>query len=254
MNETVMTQETKALLIKYADEYETANFLEGDPSWYMHQVSGADNQEAMAFLASCLSYGSRPQFMSKIGMILDWSGGEVYEWVRTGEFEQHFKSGDEKCFYRLYNNDTMHKFLKVYQELLLKYESLGNYLRQNSNDGLSAVESICHYFGEHGISVVVPKNAQSACKRVCMFLRWMVRSNSPVDLGLWSDFIDRKTLIIPMDTHVLQQSVNLGLLSSKTATMNSARRLTEALARIFPEDPLKGDFALFGHGVNKHNF
>ena len=84
-----------------------------------------------------------------------------------------------------------------------------------------------------------------------MFLRWMVRSGSPVDLGLWSDFIDRRKLIMPLDTHVLQQSVRLGLLQSKTATMNTARRLTDKLAEIFPDDPLKGDFALFGYGVNK---
>jgi uncharacterized protein (TIGR02757 family) len=144
----------------------------------------------------------------------------------------------------------MYHFLHAYQQLLQEHGTLGNLLRHQAHDGLSAVGSICRYFSQHGISVVVPKDTQSACKRVCMFLRWMVRSNSPVDLGLWSDFIDRRTLIIPMDTHVLQQSVNLGLLSSKTATMSTARRLTEALAEIFPDDPLKGDFALFGHGVN----
>ncbi|MBP5195925.1 MAG: DUF2400 family protein, partial [Bacteroidaceae bacterium] len=69
--------------------------------------------------------------------------------------------------------------------------------------------------------------------------------------GLWAGFIDRRTLIMPMDTHVLQQSVRLGLLSSKTASMSTACRLTASLADIFPEDPLKGDFALFGYGVNQ---
>ena len=78
----------------------------------------------------------------------------------------------------------------------------------------------------------------------------MVRSNSPVDIGLWADFIDRRTLIMPLDTHVLHQSVHLGLLNSQTATMTSAQRLTAKLAEIFPDDPLKGDFALFGYGVN----
>ena len=112
------------------------------------------------------------------------------------------------------------------------------------------MKAICGYFGDKGVSVVVPKDTQSACKRVCMFLRWMVRYDSPVDLGLWKDFIDRRSLIIPMDTHVLQQSVRLGLLNSKTATMSTARRLSAALMEIFPDDPMKGDFALFGYGVN----
>ena len=245
-----MTQESRDLLIKYAAQYETADFLEGDPSWFMHQVAGIENQEAMAFISSCLSYGNRQQFMKKTDMILSWSGGQPDQWVRSGGYEQHFRPGDKQCFYRLYNHDTMYHFLHAYQLLLQEHGSLGNLLRRQAHDGLSAVESICRYFSQHGISVVVPKDTQSACKRVCMFLRWMVRSDSPVDLGLWADFIDRRTLIIPMDTHVLQQSVNLGLLSSKTATMSTARRLTEALAEIFPDDPLKGDFALFGHGVN----
>ena len=78
----------------------------------------------------------------------------------------------------------------------------------------------------------------------------MVRRNSPVDLGLWADFIDSRTLIMPLDTHVLQQSVRLGLLSGKTATMSTAKKLTDKLSEFFPDDPLKGDFALFGYGVN----
>ena len=81
-------------------------------------------------------------------------------------------------------------------------------------------------------------------------MRWMVRDGSPVDLGLWSDIIDRRSLIMPMDTHVVQQSMRLGLLSSSSASMSSALRLTSAMSQVFPDDPLKGDFALFGYGVN----
>ena len=84
-----------------------------------------------------------------------------------------------------------------------------------------------------------------------MFLRWMVRDNSPVDLGLWSEFIDKRTLIMPMDTHVVQEAIALGLLNSKSNSMSNAIKLTDKLTEIFPEDPLKGDFALFGYGVNK---
>ena len=81
-------------------------------------------------------------------------------------------------------------------------------------------------------------------------MRWMVRSDSPVDLGLWSDIIDRRTLIMPMDTHVVQQSMRLNLLASSSTSMSAAQRLTSAMSLVFPDDPLKGDFALFGYGVN----
>ena len=205
----------KELLKQYAEQYETMEFLNGDPSWFMHQVSGDENQEAMAFIAASLSFGSRQQFMKKIQAILLWT----------------------------------HHFLHTYQQLLREYGTLGQYVRSEATDGLSAVEAICRYFAKHDISVIIPKDTKSACKRVCMFLRWMVRTDSPVDLGLWSDFIDRRTLIIPLDTHVLQQSMKLGLTTSKQTSMSAARKLTKALAAIFPDDPLKGDFALFGHGV-----
>lgn len=246
----VINKETCELLKQYAEQYETAAFLQGDPSWFMHQVSGTRNQEAMAFIAASLSYGSRQQFMKKIQLILDWSCGRVDEWVREGHYAEHLKLGDETCFYRLYTCDTMHRFLRTYQQLLNEYGTLGDYLHREATSAFEAVDAICRYFSQHDISVIIPKNTQSACKRVCMFLRWMVRTDSPVDLGLWADFIDRRTLIMPLDTHVLQQSERLGLISSKTASMTAARRLTAALATIFPVDPLKGDFALFGHGVN----
>ena len=84
-----------------------------------------------------------------------------------------------------------------------------------------------------------------------MFLRWMVRSHSPVDLGHWSDFLDRRTLIMPMDVHVVRQSVGFGLLGSSTTSMSAALRLTDSMRQVFPDDPLKGDFALFGLGIEQ---
>ena len=98
---------------------------------------------------------------------------------------------------------------------------------------------------------VVPKSAKSACKRVCMFLRWMVRDNSCVDLGLWSSFIPKESLIIPLDTHVLKQAKLFGLISSKASSMSLALNLTKKLKKAFPLDPLKADFALFGNGIDK---
>ena len=107
----------------------------------------------------------------------------------------------------------------------------------------------CAAFADSGAAYLVPKDATSACKRVCLFLRWMARSGSPVDIGLWSDFIDRRTLIMPLDTHVLDEARRLGLISGKQTSMRTAIKLTAEMATAFPDDPLKGDFALFGHGL-----
>ena len=236
------------LLRDYAERYETADFLVGDPSWWMHQVEGTANREATAFVASVLSYGSRSQFMPKIGTLLNLAEGDMDSWLRKGKYQEYFASSDNSSFYRLYSHSTMRHFFDVYASLLNEYGSLGEYIVRCT--GIEAVESICRWFSGRGVSTVIPKDATSACKRVCMFLRWMVRSNSPVDLGLWADRIDRRTLIMPLDTHVLSEATKLGLMGSRCASMHAARRLTDIMAEVFPDDPLKGDFALFGFGVD----
>lgn len=246
-----INRETEILLREYADKYENADFLVGDPSWFMHQVSGDRNREAMAWMASVLSYGSRAQFLPKIQHLLDLSLGNPQEWLADGAYKTCFRPDDTTCFYRLYNRGLMYAFFEACRELILEYGSLGVFVEAHSHDALSAVDALCSYFSGKGLAVIVPKDAKSACKRVCMFLRWMVRSGSPVDLGLWSSFIDRRSLIMPLDTHVLTEAGKLGLVKSRNASMGAALKLTASMAQIFPEDPLKGDFALFGYGVNQ---
>ena len=248
---TIIDDATRLRLMDLAARYETADFIKGDPSWWMHQVQGVGNQEAMAFVSQALSYGSRTQFMPKIGHLLEQCGGDMYRWLRSGAYRDCFAEGDTDCFYRLYSRGTMRSFLDAYAALMRDYGSLGEMVRRMADGtGLGAVEAICRWFALHGASAVVPKDTSSACKRICMFLRWMVRSESPVDLGLWASFVDRRTLIMPMDTHVLSEAVSLNLLQSRTASMSAARRLTDAMAQVFPDDPLRGDFALFGYGVD----
>ena len=242
--------ELRRTLAEYAERYETAAFLDGDPSWFMHQVEGDANREATAFVASALSFGSRSQFMPKIHSLLDAADGDIDSWVRSGRFSRSIRRGSCDCFYRFHTHGAMHDFLEEYRRVLDEFGTLGALVRGEAlGDGLRAVKSICGRFAQGG-GGVVPKDATSACKRVCMFLRWMVRGGSPVDLGLWEGFIDRRTLVVPLDVHVARESVLLGLVPCAGSTMSSARRVTAALAEAFPDDPLKGDFALFGLGVN----
>ena len=99
-------------------------------------------------------------------------------------------------------------------------------------------------------SKIVPKGKSSANKRIHMFLRWMVRQNSPVDLGLWS-WYSPADLLIPLDVHVMQEGQKLGLISEKaTASRKTAIELTEKMKEIFPGDPARADYALFGLGVS----
>lgn len=240
--------QTAELLRRNAAEYETAAFLLSDPSLFMHRVSGDANRETTAFVAAALSYGSRRQFMPKIQWLLDVAGGDIYKYVRARGYRDDI-ADSRQCFYRLY---TCHDFIVMLDRLRQALDSYGS-LRQLINDrgatdGLGAVRCITEWFA--GTTPVIPKDTSSACKRLCMFLRWMVRDGSPVDLGLWADIIDKRTLLMPLDTHVVQEARRLSLLSTASATMTAARRLTDAMREVFPDDPLRGDFALYGYGID----
>lgn len=245
-----MTEASTARLLRsYAEEYETAAFLAGDPAMFMHEVAGAREQETVAFIASCLSYGSRTQFIPKIRRVMTAASGRAYEWIVRGDYEKDFPASDE-CFYRLDTMRDMNGLFRALRSLLDRYGTLGDYVRASATDGPSAIDALTAFFASHGAPRAVPRDTRSACKRICMFLRWMVRRPSPVDIGLWSAFIDKKTLVMPIDTHVLQQARRLRLTQSNSASMCTALRLTRTMRDVFPDDPLRGDFALFGYGVN----
>ena len=92
---------TRELLIRYAEEYETSSFINGDPSWFMHQVEGETNQEVTAFVAASLSYGSRSQFLPKIQWLLDSADGNMSEWLSSGNFSNVVSADNNQCFYRM---------------------------------------------------------------------------------------------------------------------------------------------------------
>jgi uncharacterized protein (TIGR02757 family) len=238
-------------LSEYAERYETETFLFDDPSLFMHKVDGENNQEIIAFIAAELSYGKRELFFPKIQYIIDCSHGEVEKWILSNNYVNDIPD-NTGCYYRLYSNHIMHNFIKRIKQLIEEYGSLRKFAISNTKDkdALTFINAITKYFNTDEISHIIPKDTKSSCKRICMFLRWMSRTSSPVDLGLWSDIIDKRTLIMPMDVHVIQEACRLGLKTGKSASMKSARKLTDIMLEIFPDDPLKGDFALFGYGVN----
>lgn len=265
--------ELKKCLLELADKYEVASFSNEDPSQFLRWYTFAQvpDIEAASFIAAMLAFGSRKQFIPKIRQILqtaDSSSGSITLWLKSGAYKKDFPTGMQK-FYRFYSYDDFHVFFGELAEILNKAPSLGEFLhlqfeRQMKNAcsfSKSAAASTVSVPAPGDIimncfvqsfpkSAIVPKGKNSANKRIHMFLRWMVRRNSPVDLGLWTWF-NPADLLIPLDVHVMQQAVNLGLLpENSTASRKTAILLTKKLAQIFPNDPCRADFALFGLGIN----
>ena len=249
-----MTKRTKETLLRYAEKYERA-FPSPDPSEFLKAAEGVRNQEATAFVAACLSFGSIKRFMPKIGWLVEWANdsGGMDSWIRRGTFKRTVRPDACRCFYRFVTHAHLYAFLCTYQLIMREHGTLGEYVRGSGDGtGLGAVKAICAAFAGSDVGYLVPASASSACKRICLFLRWMVRE-PPVDLGLWKGFVDRGSLIMPLDAHVLKQARKLKLLAKEPATMATARKLTAIMAGVFPGDPLRGDFALFGQGRSGGN-
>ena len=270
----IMTEELKNKLKQLADKYEVSSFCDEDPSqflrWYEPEKGRGTiaDVEAASFIAAMLAFGNRKQFIPKIREILQTSErslGSISEWLKAGAYKKDFGKGPAK-FYRFYSYDDMQIFFGELTEILKQAKTMGEYFRgiyrgfrggaprrrgseqRSASAGGDLPLLIANAFPK---SAIVPKGKSSANKRVHMFLRWMVRRDSPVDLGLWT-WADPAELLIPLDVHVMQEAAKLGLIGEKaTASRKTAELLTAALCEVFPGDPCRGDFALFGLGVDK---
>lgn len=264
-------QDVNALLSDLALKYETTDFLEADPSRFLRYYKRTTDAEVFSFVAAMLSFGNRKQFIPKIQLLADLAGESFAAWIMSGNYRKDLLSPDgnqETKFYRFYSYKDMYVFFDELQQILRISGSFGRFFRESWQDlqpvewregGKSLTLSDCEKYQfsldrlisqSFPSSDIVSKGKNSANKRIHMFLRWMVRRNSPVDLGLWT-WYDPSLLIMPLDVHVMEESMNLGLLPENAkADRKTAVKLTERMKEIWPLDPVKGDFALFGLGVD----
>ena len=250
LSETTITQ-----LQALAQKYETASFTESDPSQFLNKFQKQQDTEIISFIAAMLSFGKRDQFIKKINYISEKCQPSPYNWIKNKIFQENFLSDDEKpdsTFYRFYTNQNMLSFFEELSEILEKHKTFENCVKSQYQQKIKTEPEI---FLDQIISQIFPKSKivakgkNSANKRIQMFLRWMIRDSSPVDKGFWT-WYPKEKLIIPLDTHVLQQSKNLGLIpENATGTRKTAMEITKSLNQVFPGDPVKGDFALFGLGI-----
>ena len=260
-----------ARLRTLADKYETKEFLRDDPSQFMHRFTALLDQELFAFIAAQLAFGKRELFIAKLNALYDaviaskpktrgaagaCQNAMFARWLLEGGHDKFFPKSQKK-FYRFFSDADMNSLCGRLAEIVKESGSLGAAVRaayQAAPFGLATVPQlrlvsalISLFPGEKCVS----QNPKGACKKLHMFLRWMVRQGSPVDLGLWK-WASAADLLIPLDTHVLQESARLGLIApNASASAKTAIELSQKMAQVFPNDPARADFALFGLGVNR---
>ena len=246
-----MDQKTITLLREWAKTYNTKSFIKDDPVQFPHRFSKKQDIEISAFLTAWISYGRRPNILKKAEELHQLLGESPYAFIRNGATTFAPFRNRPVCrrdtFYRFYTYDDLHLLCCRLKDIYDQYESLEDAMNALSDEE-PTVRLQRLFEGIHGVPVL---GGSSACKRLAMFLRWMARTDGIVDFGIWRTAVQPRQLLIPLDTHVHQISLRLGLTRQKTATMKTAREITNALAKVFPGDPCLGDFALFGYDINE---
>ena len=242
-------------LKRWAEQYETADFINADPVQIPHRYDSRVNIEISAFVTAWIAWGNRKQIIKKADFIdRKIFKGEPYHYIvgntvergNRPEWEQY--KGSTDCLYRTFTFGDFHDLCARLYDVYTSAENMEAVIKKaHETNGETALATLQSLFGS--VKGIPDFETQSACKRLCLFLRWMCRKGSPVDFGLW-DFCDPRNLIIPLDTHVHKQALRLGLVTRRTPDLQTAIEITDRFAEIFPDDPTKGDFALFGYGVN----
>lgn len=235
------------LYLKYRKKHSSS-----DPVWNLLRMKNEKDTEILGFITSCYSYGNVALINRFISDFTGRTGHNLFEF--TSNYAEH---KDKKFLrglhYRFNTPDDLSELIKCTGRILQRYGSLKNsfascYDIKDINIIPALTEFVLKFKSgkkpSPGFKYLVPSPADnSACKRLNLFLRWMVRKDE-IDFGIWSDEIDKAKLIMPVDTHVYRISRELNLVNRKSCDLKFAIELTECLKQFDETDPVKYDFAL----------
>lgn len=241
---------TKAELDKLVEKYENEDFIKDDPVQFIHRFHNKKDIEIAGFIASLLAYGNRKQFIKKLDELFAIAQNEPLNFIQNFEPEL---IGDFN--YRFGKPNDFIEIFKIMKELYNTSDGLEELFAYGYQQG-KIFENVVDYFyskaskdAKHGFYHMIPNpHNGGAMKRMCMYLRWMVRK-STVDVGIWK-FMKPSELYIPLDVHVGRVSRQMGLLTRSANDFKAVIELTENLKKLCPQDPIKYDFAIFSYGIN----
>ncbi len=223
----ISVEEIKSFALKYND----MQYFTGDPVIFPRRFveKGACLQdvEIAAVFAAHLAWGRRCMIVRDCGRAFDQMEWKPYDYVMRGTYRNEAVS--------LHRTVMWSEFAAICFRLKVIYE------RSDTLERLSPDEFRTLAFGQKS-------DLKAANKKIHLLRRWMVRRDGKVDLGLWKE-TDPSSLIIPLDTHVHTKAVDLGITCRRQTDFRTADEITGFFREIFPEDPVLGDYALFGLGV-----
>ena len=240
-------------------EFDWAARAEQDAIRYPLRYRNRAEREVVGLFAACMAYGRVTLFGPWVEWALGRMGESPHRFILGFDPVKHARRFDG-FHYRFNRPRDLAAFCLATQRLLIRHGSLGAFFAQGFSrehrDVTPALERFVDGFLSQDLSSVFPRNRLSygykhwftrpstggACKRLHLYLRWMVRRETP-DFGLWKD-IPPSALLIPVDTHIQNMARSVGLTRRRTRNWKMAEEITAGLRRLDPEDPVKYDFAL----------
>lgn len=227
-----MTSGLKEQLIDWAEKYNDPVYFGEDPIAFPRRFArdGASLKdiEIASVFAAHFAWGRRAMIVRDCERLFDHMEWRPLDYVMSGDWR------DDPV--------SIHRTVKWSDTAAICRRLKDFYTAQDSLETLSAKQIREVVFGQK-------PDAKAPDKKINMMRRWLVRDDGKVDLGLWKH-TSPSELLIPLDVHVYDQAVALGLTSRRSKDLATALQITDAFREIFPSDPAKGDFALFGYGVN----
>lgn len=253
----ITAEEIAGLLNAKTDHYNRPAFIKDDPVSVPHQFSKKQDIEIAGFFAAIFAWGNRTTIIAKSNELMRLMDYSPYS------FCLNYDLGGLKRLvgfkHRTFNATDLLYFIEFFKFHYSRHKSLETAFTHHG----STVEEMLSGFHQYFFSLEdVPARTRkhiatpekgSTCKRLNMFLRWMVRKDDKgVDFGIWKT-ISPAQLICPIDLHVARVARQLGILKRKQTDWLAALELTDYLRTLDKQDPVKYDFALFGTGVTEKN-
>ncbi|MHC4657885.1 MAG: TIGR02757 family protein [Planctomycetota bacterium] len=249
------------VLEKLYARYNHRRLIRPDPLQFVYQYSNPADMEIAGLLSAALAYGRVQQIEKSLANLLGRMGDSLSGFVQA--FDERKRAKLKNFRHRFTSGDNISDLLMLLKKVLNRYDSIEKFFLRgyNSSDKniISALSKFCDSLLDmhgkihngcvpRGLSYLLPRpEAGGACKRLNLFLRWMVRNDS-VDTGLWKS-VDKAKLIVPIDVHMGRLCRILGFYNQRTVSLRTAVTITESFADIEPADPVKYDFALSRIGI-----
>ena len=250
----ISDNELRELLDREAARINSLDFIAADPVQFPRRFERLQDIEIVALLSATIAWGNRKMICADCEKMLRMMEYRPYDFLRTQAYEEL----DDGNIHRTFFVRNFRHFMRGLSAIYGRHESLADFARSINVGGaefpawrlVEAINGVLHEANGCDDSRCLPLNLRtSALKRINMALRWLVRDDGIVDMGVWKGVIDKSRLFIPLDVHVGNTARQLGLVERRANDRRTVVELTDRLRKFRPDDPVVYDYALFGIGI-----